>query len=193
MRTLVPSSPPPTESVLKGSRLVLACSRPDTRQDEIDTPSARRKKPVGSSSEPYGRLNRTPRAIEAKPTGSYGKPVGLFERSSRASGTQSLKHATLDLQLLLLAPPYRLVTQVPNFFPASRRNFHPSSLRGSAALSNVHNVHSSQADFCPLTQNCAFVSEHCEHCAREGDKAKEERESRKNLSLNFTSNLHKPL
>ena len=71
-------------AALSFSLLVLACSHPDARLDEIDTLPPRRKKPVGSSSEPYGRLNRTPRAIEAKPTGSCGKPVGLLERSSRA-------------------------------------------------------------------------------------------------------------
>ena len=54
----------------------------------FEFPSGRRKKPVGSSSKPYGRLNRAARAIEAEPTGSCRKPVGLLRESSRAIGAK---------------------------------------------------------------------------------------------------------
>ena len=54
------------------------------RRLAVKGPSGRRKKPVGSSSKPYGRLNRTSRAIGRKPTGYWKKPVGLFKQTSRA-------------------------------------------------------------------------------------------------------------
>ena len=61
---------------------------------DVNSSPARRKKPVGSTSEPCGRLSRTPRTIEAKPTSLCGKPVGLLERTSRAFEARQSGHLT---------------------------------------------------------------------------------------------------
>ena len=59
--------------------------------------------------------------------------------------------------------------------------------------SNVHNVHSSQADFHTAVEICVFTCEDCEHWKCVYDVEEKEDDSLHFSSLISASNVHKPV